>query len=428
MTFSRANPLGWNTNEVLTSSQANTIDLNISRAVDGYAGGVYSPSTTLEWREGVIIDATYSAQTNRTALDVTAKGTGYAVDATSGASATYVIRGIAHTSSNASGAYFEPRGTGKGAVIDATNSSGNGLNVTSADGDGVNVSTSGGRAGIFQVTGGTNPAVFGSNTSTGAGVHGFTTTGGGYAVIAEGKTSSPTRAALKIVPQSDTPSSLEDGATWIENKESYQRISGVTQKLNGPIAWITMVTNGTAGTNTLDVGHRYNIKESVGTHTGSDNQNGQTGEPLVDSGASWTTDELVGMKCENLTDGCIGRITANTSNTVTVASLTGGTENDWDNGDSYRIIWATPTTATTEARVYFSDDVVSYSSTARNAIGIVTVYDSNNDDVIGRVLFRTATPLDYFDVEVWDIGGAALVNLYSTAGQRMDVVIFGELD
>jgi hypothetical protein len=41
----------------------------------------------------------------------------------------------------------------------------------------------------------------------------------------------------------------------------------------------------------------------------------------------------------NTTDGSSGVITANTETTVT-AVLSGGTENDWDNGDSYTI---TPT-------------------------------------------------------------------------------------
>lgn len=49
MSFSRANPLGWSLNEELTHDQINTIDLNQSRAVDGHAGGVYSPSADIEF-------------------------------------------------------------------------------------------------------------------------------------------------------------------------------------------------------------------------------------------------------------------------------------------------------------------------------------------------------------------------------------------
>ena len=47
MTFSRANPVGYALGERLPSADANIIDLNQSRAVDGYAGGSYSPSTAI---------------------------------------------------------------------------------------------------------------------------------------------------------------------------------------------------------------------------------------------------------------------------------------------------------------------------------------------------------------------------------------------
>jgi hypothetical protein len=47
MTFSRAKPAGWSTGERFTSTQANTIDLNQSRAVDGNAGGTYTPSAAI---------------------------------------------------------------------------------------------------------------------------------------------------------------------------------------------------------------------------------------------------------------------------------------------------------------------------------------------------------------------------------------------
>ena len=51
MTFSRANASGWGFNTKLTAAQANTIDLNQSRAVDGYAGGNYTPSSPV-WITG----------------------------------------------------------------------------------------------------------------------------------------------------------------------------------------------------------------------------------------------------------------------------------------------------------------------------------------------------------------------------------------
>lgn len=57
MSFSRVNPGGWGLFEVLTSSQMNQIDINQSRAVDGFAGGTYTPSDPINFGgAGVIIN------------------------------------------------------------------------------------------------------------------------------------------------------------------------------------------------------------------------------------------------------------------------------------------------------------------------------------------------------------------------------------
>lgn len=57
---------------------------------------------------------------------------------------------------------------------------------------------------------------------------------------------------------------------------------------------------------------------------------------LTDSGESWTTDEWVDYTIYNTTDGSQGVITANTATTIT-ATLFGGTDDDWDTGDTYEI-------------------------------------------------------------------------------------------
>jgi hypothetical protein len=45
--FTRANPSGYGVGVIFPSADANQIDLNLSRAVDGYAGGAYTPSAAL---------------------------------------------------------------------------------------------------------------------------------------------------------------------------------------------------------------------------------------------------------------------------------------------------------------------------------------------------------------------------------------------
>ena len=68
-----------------------------------------------------------------------------------------------------------------------------------------------------------------------------------------------------------------------------------------------------------------------GTHTGANNV-----AILTDSSKTWIADELIGFFIVNITDGSYGIITDNTNNTATV-SLTGGTGNDFDTNDTYRI-------------------------------------------------------------------------------------------
>jgi len=73
------------------------------------------------------------------------------------------------------------------------------------------------------------------------------------------------------------------------------------------------------------------VRHESGSHTGS---NGAS--TLEDTGKSWETNGLVGLTVTNSTDGSSGTITANTATTVT-ATLTGGTDNDWDTDDVYDI-------------------------------------------------------------------------------------------
>jgi len=85
-----------------------------------------------------------------------------------------------------------------------------------------------------------------------------------------------------------------------------------------------------------------NINNSMaGTHTGA------TGAGILeDTTATWTPNALIGFTVYNVTDGSSGVITANTATTIT-ASLSGGTDNDWDDTpDSYKIGYAVDTVST----------------------------------------------------------------------------------
>jgi len=83
----------------------------------------------------------------------------------------------------------------------------------------------------------------------------------------------------------------------------------------------------------------YPPMTATGIHTGADDS-----AVLVDDTASWNPNQLVGQWVHNLGDRdsdydparSYGQITANTETTVTV-TLSGGVENDWDDGDKYVI-------------------------------------------------------------------------------------------
>jgi len=69
----------------------------------------------------------------------------------------------------------------------------------------------------------------------------------------------------------------------------------------------------------------------AGSHTGANDA-----ATLTDSTKSWAVDSLIGLRIVNDTDGSSGYITDNDATTVTT-SLSGGTDDDFDTGDSYHI-------------------------------------------------------------------------------------------
>lgn len=98
---------------------------------------------------------------------------------------------------------------------------------------------------------------------------------------------------------------------------------------------VLKLTNITSATKTATVyaaSALVNTDEQQGTHTGANDA-----AALTDSAQSWTTDQWVGYKVNNLTDGSSGIITANTSTTAT-ATLSGGTDDNWDTDDTYSIV------------------------------------------------------------------------------------------
>ena len=95
-----------------------------------------------------------------------------------------------------------------------------------------------------------------------------------------------------------------------------------------------------ASTNPVKSGGKLDVRLATppsGTHTPA-TPTGDSTTILTDSAASFITAGVaVGDKVDNLTDKSSGTITARTLTTVTVGSLTAGTDNKWHNGDAYSI-------------------------------------------------------------------------------------------
>ncbi len=86
------------------------------------------------------------------------------------------------------------------------------------------------------------------------------------------------------------------------------------------------------GTLTVQRGN-HRARCSSGTHTAAGNH----ATIMTDSAAAFVVDALIGWKIYNVTDGSFGIVTDNDETTVTVASLSGGTDDDWDTADEYEI-------------------------------------------------------------------------------------------
>jgi len=86
--------------------------------------------------------------------------------------------------------------------------------------------------------------------------------------------------------------------------------------------------------NTADAAETITFEPTFTTSGSHDGDNNVS--ILTDSGESWAVNQLVNRTISNTTDGSSGTITANTATTVT-ATLSGGTDNDWDTNDNYTI-------------------------------------------------------------------------------------------
>lgn len=93
-----------------------------------------------------------------------------------------------------------------------------------------------------------------------------------------------------------------------------------------------LLVTGLTGSKNITI--KAKIREAnniVGAHSGSD-----AAAILTDDTKAFNVNEFVGNTLKNLTDGSTTTVTANTETTIT-GVLSGGTNNDWDEGDDYAL-------------------------------------------------------------------------------------------
>ena len=118
-----------------------------------------------------------------------------------------------------------------------------------------------------------------------------------------------------------------------------------------------------------------------GSHDGGD------GEPsMTDSNARFPESALIGKTIQNTTDGSSGTITENSSTTI-IATLSGGTDNDWDDGDSYVIVDGS------SIGITLSSDKIIFSKNGWYLLNFMIEYGgaTSSDDIKFRIYYNDYT-------------------------------------
>lgn len=161
------------------------------------------------------------------------------------------------------------------------------------------------------------------------------------------------RAGKVSGPRTGTHDGADDAATLTDSTQSWTDDEWIGETIYN-------ITDGSSGTITDNDATTITATLSGGTDDNWDSSGGAGGpdyyvigaDKMNDSGASWTTDAFVGRTIKNLTDGSSGVITANSGTEIT-ATLSGGTNDLWSDGDNYEIyhISGTHTGSSGEATV-----------------------------------------------------------------------------
>lgn len=167
----------------------NQLDINVSRAIDGYAGGVYNPSDTIEINNVLEVDAVGSTDTNARAIKAQGKGNSEGIKAYGGSDSGTGVHGngsgangigvYGSGSSMGVGVYGQGGGNGGAGVCGEGNGTGPGV---VALGDGASPPTYGGQGLVAKGKNGSGIYAEGDTGSTGITAKGGDDSRGVYAI------------------------------------------------------------------------------------------------------------------------------------------------------------------------------------------------------------------------------------------------------
>lgn len=165
------------------------------------------------------------SQTNTAAITATGNGTAAGVSGTGGSTAGAGVSGAggaaggpggSFTSTSGSALYGTASGGGGGAgVVGTGDSAGSGGEFAGGTSSGYGVSAGGGAP--------NGVGVRGTGAGTGAGGE-FVNSATGYGLTAQADTTTPVRAALKLVPQDTAPSSPQEGAIYVNSTTNRMQV------------------------------------------------------------------------------------------------------------------------------------------------------------------------------------------------------------
>jgi hypothetical protein len=143
----------------------------------------------------------------------------------------------------------------------------------------------------------------------------------------------------------------------------------------------------------------YGVDDS-GSHTGA---NGAA--ILTDSTKNWATNEHTGKWIFNTTDGSLGRVGSNTTNTITpLNGMQGGTDNAFDTGDQYVMFEYGDI-----RRIWYADG---YYYLALGKLAIYQSSDYSTWSLLKNVTINDAHAFSCYCVPVHEGHAEALINLH----------------